>query len=135
MAKWDIDRELARLEPDRCPGTTIQRATLDVKLLTNPAYKSRYGNIEPTMDELDRGWVRTWCLAIGFEGSPKAFFYARSIRSAYLQARKAAKTDKLAEATPWGRQDFSPPSREVRPRAGSKGNKKAKRRGQQVSPA
>jgi len=128
MAKWDIDKELARLEPDSCPGTTIQRATLDVKLLTNPAYKTRYGNIEPTLDELNRGWVRTWCLAIGFEHAPKAFFYARSIRSAYLQARKAAKSDKLAEATPWGRQDFSPPKRTANKKA------KAKRHGQQVSP-
>lgn len=121
--KWDIDRELARLEPESCPGTTLQRATLDVKLLTNgdPAYLARYGGgrIKPTPKELEQGWVRAWSLALGFDGQAKAFFYDRTIRGVYLQARKAAKLNKLAEATPWGRQAFIPP----KPKAKNRGSR------------
>lgn len=111
--KWDIDRALAELEPGSCPGTTIQRATLDINLLTNgdPAYLARYGGLKPTQEEIQRGWVRVWCLLIGFEHMPKAMFYDRTIRGAYLQARKAAKSQSLAKSTPWGRQDFHPPKR------------------------
>jgi hypothetical protein len=112
MAKWDIDRELLRVEPESCPGTTIQRVMLDVKFLTNANAKTRAqfggGRIKPTAEELERGWIRAWCLAVGAEHLPKAFFYDRTIRGAYLQARKALKKSARNDLTLEGRQDFTP---------------------------
>lgn len=116
MAKWDIDRELKRLEPESCPGTTVERALVDVKLITSPDTRVRYGGgkIKLTPQEIERGHLTLWCLSIGLSYQPKAMFYDRTIRGAYLQARKAAKLGKLAAATPWGRQDFTPPKRKAK---------------------
>jgi hypothetical protein len=111
MPKWNIDRALKSLEPESCPGTTVQRVLLDVKLLLDSSYKVRYGSIVPTAAEIDRGHLWVWCLSLGFAYAPKACFYGRTIRSAYLKARKAAKDGQLATFTPWGRQDFDPPKR------------------------
>ena len=98
MPKWNIDRELSLLEPDS-PGTTIQRATVDVKLLTNPdpSYRAQFGKHVLTDEEIQQGWVRMWCLSVGRDGCPKAFFYDRTIRKAFLRARKAAKEGLLEE--------------------------------------
>lgn len=116
MAKWDIDRALREMEPESCKGTGVQRALLDVKLLSDPVFKVRYGNgkIKATPEEIERGSLTVWCLSIGLSYAPKAMFYDRTIRGAYLQARKAIKLNKLAESTPWGRQDFSPPKRKAK---------------------
>ena len=120
MAKWNIDRDLLPLEPESCPGTSIERAIVDVKLITNPDpnYRLRYGGgkIVPTAKEIEQGHVRLWCLGIGYSYAAKAFFYDRTIRGAYLQARKAAKLSKLDAATPWGRQAFTPPKRKAKKR-------------------
>ena len=121
--KWDIDKALLALEPESCQGTALQRAVVDVKLLTTApeAYRLRYGGgkIRPTAEELERGRVLLWCLSIGLSYAPKAMFYARTIRGAYLQAVRAVKESKLDSATPWGRQDFTPP----KPRAKSRGSR------------
>jgi|SRR5271155_5210339 len=130
MAKWDIDRSLRELEPEDAPGTTIQRVLLDVKLLTNgdPAYLRRYGNgrIKPTAKETARGAVCAWSIGIGVSGMRKAFFYDRTIRGVYLQARRAAKLDRIADgAEDWllGPMDLKLPERKTKPR-----RKRAKKR-------
>ncbi len=108
MTRWDIDRELKPLEPGSCPGTTITRALVETKLLTDPSTKGRYGNIVPTSAELERGHMHLWTVALGYSYEAKAFFYGRTIRGAFLQARRAAKLGALANFTPWGRQKFTP---------------------------
>jgi hypothetical protein len=108
MPKWDIDRNLKLLEPESAPGTIVQRCIVDVKLLVNTDTKARYGNIVPTSEEIERGHLLLWSLGIGYAGQPKSFFYARTIRKAFLQARKAAKASQLSEHTTWGWQAFTP---------------------------
>lgn len=111
--KWDIDKALLSMEPSSCSGTLLQRVTLDVKLLTSAtqAYREQYGAdyIKPTAEELTSGFVKAWCLSIGFSNEPKASFYDRTIRGAYLQARRAISDGNLDAKTPWGRQAFQPP--------------------------
>ncbi len=108
MAKWDIDKSLKGMEPESCPGTTIQRVLLDVKLLTNPETKLLYGKIVPTPAEVQQGCLNVWSVGIGFSYEPKAVFYGRTIREAFLQARRTVKLGKLDRHTPWGRQVFTP---------------------------
>lgn len=108
MAKWDIDRELPRMEPDSCPGTSIERIMVGVDLLKSTKTRAVYGNVRPTPEELAHGHVKMWCLGLGYSYMARAFFYDRTIRGAYLQARKAMKAKNLAAHTPWGRQDFTP---------------------------
>jgi hypothetical protein len=121
MAKWDIDKALASMEPSSAPGTTIQRALVDTKLVLSDNLQTRaqFGNgrIKLTPEEIQQGYVRLWSLAIGGVDQPKAFFHDRTIRGAYLQARKLVKQGKLAKAIPWGRQLFTlPAQKKAKPR-------------------
>jgi hypothetical protein len=102
--KWDIDRELRRLEPETAAGTTINRVLMDV------ASMKRNG-VEPTAEHLANGCGTIWVVGLGFIQEPKAFFYAQTIRKAFLKARQAYKASRLAEHTPWGTQPFRPKPR------------------------
>ncbi len=99
--KWDIDRELSRLEPETAAGTTIQRVLMEVATMV------RHG-VEPTPLQKQRGFATVWVVGLGFLNEPKAFFYAQTIRKAFLKARKAYKASRLAEHTPLGTQPFRP---------------------------
>lgn len=130
MAKWDIDRALRELEPEEAPGTAIQRVLLDVKLITNgdAACVRRYGNgrIKPTAEEIASGSVCVWSIVIGGLGKRKAFFYDRTIRGGYLQARRAVKLERIgnpAEDRLLGPLDLGLPKRKAKPR-----HKRAKKR-------
>jgi hypothetical protein len=105
MAKWDIDKALQKLEPIRAAGTMIERAMVEVDVMKTKGVK-------PTPLQVEKGYGMLWCVGLGIMGMPKAFFYGQTIRQAFLRARKAAKTDKLAEYTPWGSQVFKPKPKE-----------------------
>lgn len=107
--KWDIDRELRRLEPETAAGTTINRVLSDL------AAMKRHG-VEPTPEQVAKGCGTIWVVGLGFIHEPKAFFYAQTIRKAFLKARKAYKASRLAEHTPWGSQPFRPKPRQRRGR-------------------
>lgn len=113
--KWDIDKVLKDFEPESAPGTIITRTIMDVLLL-------RKHGIKPTEKEGDQGFAVVWSVGLGSMQSPKAFFYGRTIRGAFLRARQVAKMKGGFEAaTPWGAQTFQPnlkpKSREDRRRA------------------
>jgi len=101
MMKWNIDCEIAKLEPSTAPGTQINRVLADVASMKN------FG-VKPTPAQIDRGHGNIWVVALGYSYMPKAFFYGHTIREAFLKARKAAKQSKLAKHTPWGSQAFIP---------------------------
>ena len=63
-----------------------------------------------------KGCGTIWVVGLGFIHEPKAFFYAQTIRKAFLKARKAYKASRLAEHTPWGSQPFRPKPRQRRGR-------------------
>jgi len=103
--KWDIDRELRRLEPETAAGTTINRVLADI------ASMKQHG-VEPTPAQLANGCGTIWVVGLGFIHQPKAFFYAQTIRKAFLKARQAYKASRLDEQTPWGTQPFRPKLRQ-----------------------
>jgi hypothetical protein len=113
MPKWDIDRDLRGLEPETLAGTRIERAMVDVSWFSSEHGRLMYGGgkVSPTFEELQNGYVLLWCVSIGFACTAKASFYDRTIRRAYLQARKAAQLGRLDRATTWGRQSFVPPKK------------------------
>lgn len=83
--KWDIDKALAGgFEPESCPGTGITRIYVDVGILKSDG-------IKVTPADIERGGANIWCLALGKSYERKAFFYGRTIRAAWLAARKALK--------------------------------------------
>jgi hypothetical protein len=102
--KWDIDRELRRLEPEQAAGTSVNRVLMET------ASMIRLG-VEPTAQQEQKGCGTIWVVALGFLHEPKAFFYAQTIRAAFLKARKAYKMSRLDEHTPWGTQPFRPKPR------------------------
>jgi hypothetical protein len=102
--KWDIDRELRCLEPETAKGTTIQR------LLVGIDFMERH-DIKPTAAEIANGCGMIWSVGLGFSHQPKAFFYAQTIRKAFLKARRAYKANRLDKHTPWGVQPFQPEPR------------------------
>lgn len=83
--KWDIDKALKALEGEGFPGTVICRV-----LLSGGDIIQRSNIPKPTEKELEFG-VKAWSLGLGRAQSPKFFVFGRSIRSAYLQARKIIK--------------------------------------------
>jgi hypothetical protein len=131
--KWDIDRELARLEPERAKGTTIQRVLVDTKMIGPTAakeHRSKYGHIKLAPEERARDCVVLWSVGLGYMHEAKAFFYGKTIREAFLQARKAVKAKKLAEHTPWGKQAFTPSlQRPKKSRTGSRTGSPSRRPG------
>lgn len=79
---WDIDKALALLENSSIPATGVARALLgDIPSI------EREGLV-PTAEERLKGCAIVWCLALGRLNEPKLFVYGRSIRTAYLKARK-----------------------------------------------
>lgn len=107
--RWNIDKELAQFEPETAAGTSITRIIMDLTMM------KREG-ITPTAAQIERGTGVIWCLGIGYCYSPKAFFYAQTIRSAFLKARRAAKAKQLAVHTPWGVQNFLPKLKRHKPK-------------------
>ena len=84
--KWDIDKALKELESPVCPGTSITRVLMDIKLLEK-------NGIKVSPKEIDgRESVQVWCLGLGILLEPKVFVYSTTIRGAYLKARKVLKT-------------------------------------------
>jgi len=80
--KWDIDKALGQLEDllgGRAPGTGLNRVYVD------PKYAYEHG-IKPRKEDL--GTLLLWCLSHGMAQEPKLFFYGRTIREMYLNARK-----------------------------------------------
>lgn len=83
--KWDIDKALKALELDYIvPGTSFNRVLLDVSLMEEKGLK-------PTAQEKGRECIRVWSMGIGRLLEAKEFFYARTIREAYLKARRFLK--------------------------------------------
>jgi hypothetical protein len=112
MPKWNIDKQLAKLEPGDTAGTLIQRVLADV------AFMTAHG-VKPTPEQLERGHGNIWCVGLGFMNEPKVTFYGQTIREAFLRARKAAKKDREAMSTPWG-------SPALKPKRKTKERKKSK---------
>ena len=82
--KWDIDHSLREIEHEIIPGTQIVRCIVQVPWMEAL-------RIPPTPDEITKGSAMLWSVAIGTLLAPKGFFYGRTIRKAYLCARKAMK--------------------------------------------
>ncbi len=94
--KWDIDREIAALEPDFLKGTTISRILMEVGSM-------KRDGVKPTPEQVERGHGTVWCLGLGQQHLAKAWFYGQTIREAFLKARKAHRENRLTEHTPWDR--------------------------------
>lgn len=99
--KWDVDKAIAVFEPESCPGTAFTRAYLPLNTMVQH-------KIKPTPADIERGGANVWCLSIGISYAPKAFFYARTMREAFLRARRSINQKNLAKHTPWGVQPFEP---------------------------
>lgn len=85
MAKWDIDKALLAVEASLIPGTSISRVTLSgVELMERELGKLRD-------EERQKGYVAVWSLGLGRLHEPKRFIYGRTIREAYLRARRVLK--------------------------------------------
>ena len=84
--KWDIDKALRALEDSQIPGTTVSRV-----FLYGTETMERAGLV-PTAEELTKDSIFAWCLALGKIQERKLFVYGRTIRSAYLKARKIIKS-------------------------------------------
>jgi len=88
--KWNVDKALFRLEvaiglgPGHSPGTMASRALTDVTIMKREGVK-------PTPEEVEKGYAMIWCLTVGQMLMPKRFFYGRTIREAYLRARRVLK--------------------------------------------
>lgn len=82
--KWDIDKALKALEGEGVPGTIFSRTLL------YDADTIRRANIKGSEEEVKHGVV-VWTLGIGRAQTPKFFVYGRTIRTAYLQARRIIK--------------------------------------------
>jgi hypothetical protein len=108
--KWDIDKALKPLEPERLIGTSITRFYLDIDLLKQEKLKI-------TPETLERRGTHGWCLGVGHVHLAKAFFYGLTIRECFLRARKAAKQQTLDQVTPWGRQEFKPKLKKAKPKS------------------
>lgn len=78
--KWDIDKELTAYEPKSIPGTSISRVMLDYALF------AQYGLKLPKDQTRESGMI--WCLGLGQIHLRKKFFYGRTIREAFLKAKK-----------------------------------------------
>lgn len=80
--KWDIDKAVTQLEADGVPGTSVTRV-----LISDPETLRRCTLFNVTKEEQQHG-VKAWCLGLGKAQHPKVFTYDRTIRGAYLKARK-----------------------------------------------
>lgn len=81
--KWDVDKALGQLEDllgGRAPGTGLNRVYVDAKYVYDTK-QVRYKNG-------DGQTVVVWCLSHGMAREAKQFFYGRTIRECYLNARK-----------------------------------------------
>lgn len=75
--KWDVDKELARFEPLRGAGTSLQRVLMGASVARKVGLKVGSGTQS----------VSLWCLGIGLLAAPKHFVYGRTIRECYLRLR------------------------------------------------
>lgn len=83
---WDVDREIAALEPPTVPGTILCRVQLDLALM------AREG-LQPTPAQHARGGGVVWCLSLGRLLEPgRAFFYGQTIRDAVARALGSVRT-------------------------------------------
>lgn len=81
--RWNIDRDLKALEASPISETLINRVTLiGRELLVQQLGKSA------TKAELEQGYARVWCLALGKVNERKLLIYAPTIRETYLKARR-----------------------------------------------
>lgn len=80
--KWDIDRALTALEDTGAAGTSISR----VDIMGADEMERLLGNVTDT--ERAKEGILVWCIALGALRGPKLFIYGRTIRAAYLRARK-----------------------------------------------
>lgn len=93
--KWDIDKALASMEPESCPGTSITRVYMDLTAL-------RKYEIRLTKAMIANRGGNVWCIGLGRSYQAKAFFYGSTIRRAFLRAQRAFKEGHLSMHTPWG---------------------------------
>ena len=93
--KWDIDKEIAKMEPASMPGTSFSRALLELDIM------KREG-VRPTAKQKERGLGWVWCLSIGQTHMAKAFFYGQTMRQAFLKAKKVIKARKGQLQGAWG---------------------------------
>jgi len=120
--KWDIDKALTALEDSQIPGTTISRVFLyGVEIMDR-------AGIVPTAEELAKDSIQAWCLALGRIQEHKLFIHGRTLRAAYLKARKVIKKLSSEELVHYGlkKPKYSKGFEEAR-----KFRKKTKRRGKQ----
>ncbi len=83
--KWNPDKAFAQLEatlPTNAPGTELRRIVMETRVMPEHGLK-------PKTADVAAGQGLVWCLAIGVMQMPKRFFYGRTIREAYLKARRA----------------------------------------------
>jgi hypothetical protein len=85
MAKWDIDKALRALEASMIPGTSIIRVTLGGAELM----QRELGEL--TDEERQNDFANVWSLGLGRLNERHRFIYARTIREAYLRARRILK--------------------------------------------
>jgi len=136
--KWNIDKALVPLEHEVLPGTSISRVLLDLTCMKRegvpPTSKQREAQELVDQGLQPQGWAdretsTVWCLAVGQQHGPKAFFYGHTIREAYMRARRALraaerqarrKKTQARLAGAWGS--------EIEVRAARRGQPRAKRR-------
>lgn len=88
--KWDIDKEIKKLEHYSVPGTMITRVLVSKELC------EKYNLPEP---EKGKESILVWCIAIGLISMPKRFFYGETIKEAHDRALTSllGKTDGTKE--------------------------------------
>jgi hypothetical protein len=95
--KWDIDKATRAFETSSAPGTGYFRVLTDLTVMVQ-------AGINPTPEERQRGAGLCWCVMVGGMHQPKVFSYDRSIRTAYLKARRKIKAMSKQELVQFGLQ-------------------------------
>ncbi len=91
--KWDIDKAILALEAAGGPGTVLER------ILINPEDEAVQKTLGLKLSVADRAkakkmgqqLVAAWAMGVGKSATRKLFFYAWTIREAYLMARRGLK--------------------------------------------
>jgi hypothetical protein len=85
--KWDIDKALAALTT-----TGDQLGTSLTPVVHSDLATLKGTGIPVSAQDREKGYVVLWCLSLGHVNGRKLFTYGRTIREAYLRARKVVRS-------------------------------------------
>jgi hypothetical protein len=94
--KWDIDKALQQLEHPGTSGTVVERVLIrvdDDSTVKRLGLKFKKGLT---------GYQIVWVLGLGKLSQRKLFFHGRTIREAYLEARRGVKKMSAADRDWYG---------------------------------